>query len=1275
MSHSSLSNNSRRGGGSARSGARPRGGASPPRGPPRQPPVAASAAGGSRRALRAANWRSSRDEPAVVPVEASQPEVGVLAVVEEVPKQQPVVTLPFAIEARLDAYLKEQYPGFSFKSMWASRYGHPMSHADRVMATYFMYNAYPKMHEFTNVYVLDYLGNDRVLANKNFATDRITVTVGGSNSRYRTFEAMFADLGQYPAYAVSATFYSFDRSRDAWAAMRDVLEHTCSGRLLVAYTPTQFTLRGNKDHEVTGQFVRLGVVSVDVAGTKYTDTDNSWLGDRGHHDLSDERGPYFIHWATLPDVFGSFRVAEFTSQRHPLEIVDGFRITVAAPAGGADHKEFTVTDLVNPTSFGVASSGKLLGISAMLATDAFVADGIVHLDSTESGQHMTLPVELLRSLVLDAVKIKDIGADAARSRLERLASGLTKDAHEVAMAVAVARSVAAQISMRASIYSNSEESKKLYEDSLNARYSRIDVNRPCCCPKFAVARACCPTVKGFAGTSAFFSALFPYVAFTLMLFGLAYLETVGNLILYASLMPILARYGSVKWVFLALACLAILPFVFATGDSVYHGDDIPVYHVVTRDNGECRIISAMGYGRSEHYPARGTPKIGRAPDAAKTPIFPVLPPRPISNAEFLDELVAASDRDGTQLGLYGKCYCASACGVFVAYCEHVCDGRACNKTIELASGPVNAKAYCAVQNEVPVAQACSNGLLPGASIVAPTVPPRESNPNTPVCVLMGIELCTPPHVFASTPENEMRVLHARAFANKNPPIVIGVMERFTAWVKENFLQLFNLTEMYTVVADRGAWFADLIPSKAQLYASYDALSNASQVTIGLPKASFVRDGFIKVEMVMKDHYVKFGRLVQGAHASVNAIVGPWVSRFSQVLHLLWHDKYRSFFNGSVDAETEGERHDHYMEQGYVPVSGDFSNFDSSQSEPLFMVLHWCYEQFGCPADVLNILRKQVDKVGLTKCGYKYRAKGTRASGDADTLVGNGIINYLVNMFSWSEQHKGYGLANESPFNASEINACMEVYASHTDFDGDFHCETPEDYERVMAAIRDTLRKPQCATLRETFELVGKHIEYSRFPIVVEHCGDDNLTYYKPEMPINKTAGIIANLGMTNNLTYNEHPEICSSLFWPTVIDGRKASVLSAKPGRLLAKIGHITKPFGKELVSCLAGKIYGTLVDVHHVPVLSQVLAKYLELIPEGIAAKPLYHKYKAHAAAMHPVTTAGVMMFCDRYNVTVDEYDEFIASLSMIKSLPWVHRHKLFDRLYEVDNEVTFRC
>jgi hypothetical protein len=49
--------------------------------------------------------------------------------------------------------------------------------------------------------------------------------------------------------------------------------------------------------------------------------------------------------------------------------------------------------------------------------------------------------------------------------------------------------------------------------------------------------------------------------------------------------------------------------------------------------------------------------------------------------------------------------------------------------------------------------------------------------------------------------------------------------------------------------------------------------------------------------------------------------------------------------------------------------------------------------------------------------------------------------------------------------------------------------------------------------------------------------------------------------------------------------------------------------------------------------------------------------------------------MFCDRYNVTVDEYDEFISSLSMIKSLPWVHRHRLFDRLYEIDNEVTFRC
>lgn len=56
-----------------------------------------------------------------------------------------------------------------------------------------------------------------------------------------------------------------------------------------------------------------------------------------------------------------------------------------------------------------------------------------------------------------------------------------------------------------------------------------------------------------------------------------------------------------------------------------------------------------------------------------------------------------------------------------------------------------------------------------------------------------------------------------------------------------------------------------------------------------------------------------------------------------------------------------------------------------------LALHWC-----CQAQLLN--------KGFTKGGIRYRVRGTRMSGDADTALGNSLVNAVV-LFAWVEGRK------------------------------------------------------------------------------------------------------------------------------------------------------------------------------------------------------------------------------------------------------------------------------
>jgi len=1101
---------------------------------------------------------------------------------EEVKDDRPILKVHFAMTGEMATYAASTYPGFRVVSVSPNSYDHGRSALDRIAVAHFLVNGLndeignPSGSPIAELHGLKY----RKLS--NFDTKNTVHSFGGHKSQFASIEEMMSDGFPRPVYMIGFNMYDFKPTQNNWWQIGKELLKTVMRRGLFAYVPTEFALEAPENHEIAGTLEAAGTVLVRVANTHYRDTDNTWMknpgrvlvaesGMGGGFPFREER--FVIDWQTLPVKCGSFRVLE-------VWITEESKADVGLDVV-SDENVVAIEQLIND---GTNLSGKLIGVSVDVASEASVNNGIVTVKSDAQG-FVQVKADFVGKIARKALLIRDLGNDAARMQLERFALSIGEaSAAQITVAVALARIAAARLSLAGSLLTNDEDTQKLFDMARKARAAitmreKVDQMGWQWVPEMI--RWLAVVLFGSAG----------------ILFNEPFLLFLAAVMYFLPVPGIYAFFGLSCVIFLLFVSIAASHYMkgdFAAKDGKYAFKPV---------NGDVRVVGSI----------KGE--------------YPQLPEDPTPNAEYI-----FSNKETMRKSAAGVDF-VSAKRVFCLYF-----GALCEKPIE-------------------------GELRDGTTITQVRETKFESQ--SPSMAFVGIQVATAPHVYAVSTSNEEKVLRMRAFAKKGV-VNQTSMFMFKTWVEANFLSIFNLQGNYTVVADDEAWFSQLEPKKAAIYAKHDAQR------VDLTKGELQRDSFTKLEMVMKNHHEKVGRLVQGASASVNRLVGPWVSRFSAVLHILWHHNHRVFFNGSVDAETEGDRFEQLVEGGNRWADGDFSGFDSTQSAEMFEVLHYVYERFGAPPHVMKILRAQVSKLGYTRAGFRYTAVGTRASGDQDTLVGNGIVNTLTNLWAWCVAN-GRLEDPVMPFSKEELDEALYLYEPRSTRTVDLYEPDETLINLVLADVRDAVVKPSVTSLVDLMAQMGRGDGVERSMFYIEHCGDDNLLFYDPSKSLARQASLICELGMVNNIKSAEHPEICSSLFWPTIVNGRKAFVLSAKPGRLAVKLGFISKPVGKLMMHELASKIYGTLVDCHHVPFLSQLLIKYLELIPGDLAVKALYHKYKAHAREKYPVTDDGIVMFCERYGVSRAEYDDLVSGLDTIKSLPWDYRHPVFDRLYEVDNDMEF--
>jgi hypothetical protein len=172
--------------------------------------------------------------------------------------------------------------------------------------------------------------------------------------------------------------------------------------------------------------------------------------------------------------------------------------------------------------------------------------------------------------------------------------------------------------------------------------------------------------------------------------------------------------------------------------------------------------------------------------------------------------------------------------------------------------------------------------------------------------------------------------------------------------------------------------------------------------------------FTKLEKILKSELYD-PRLIQGRNDRYTSVVGRWLWSAGKILADVWGHgpkndcQYNAdpgykfpqlLYASGLTREDLGAWFDDAYEDmerlgrgEIVVMENDFSRFDSTIGVSMLRLERAVYKRFfRMPDNVMRALRSQEKTKGSTSNGVKYSVTGGRHSGDANTSVGNTIIN-------------------------------------------------------------------------------------------------------------------------------------------------------------------------------------------------------------------------------------------------------------------------------------------
>lgn len=167
---------------------------------------------------------------------------------------------------------------------------------------------------------------------------------------------------------------------------------------------------------------------------------------------------------------------------------------------------------------------------------------------------------------------------------------------------------------------------------------------------------------------------------------------------------------------------------------------------------------------------------------------------------------------------------------------------------------------------------------------------------------------------------------------------------------------------------------------------------------GLQRQHAVVKMFVKPDRYpVGDIGAKDPRAIQYRSPQFNLALGAYIKPFETEIYATLKYGVQSStrviakgLNNYERAELLLEKINGFRDPRFVLV--DHSRFDSTISVAHLRTTHRKYLRAFSSARLYKLLQSQINNKGYTKHGIKYRAKGTRMSGDCDTGCGNSIVN-------------------------------------------------------------------------------------------------------------------------------------------------------------------------------------------------------------------------------------------------------------------------------------------
>jgi len=270
-----------------------------------------------------------------------------------------------------------------------------------------------------------------------------------------------------------------------------------------------------------------------------------------------------------------------------------------------------------------------------------------------------------------------------------------------------------------------------------------------------------------------------------------------------------------------------------------------------------------------------------------------------------------------------------------------------------------------------------------------------------------------PIFYESNVVNEKAALDGRILKQMITPDPVAVKE-FTAFFKKNIFKLLPKTYRTKV---RTPPFKDYIlnsnaqPSvkrtliKINSELEAEGINNETKLSSKLLQKWTVRKSFVKVEHTNYRsggiHKVKAPRLIQGAKPQYICLVGPWVMNLQQKVK---RDLNKNNFVCFTSGVATGEAAKLLTSLSGLFFENDVAAWDASYSEFLCLLELWMCIKLGAPRAVVDLIRHNIKKRGVTTNGWIYSINGIRASGDPFTSLFNSIMNAMMHLWVFCKHY-------------------------------------------------------------------------------------------------------------------------------------------------------------------------------------------------------------------------------------------------------------------------------